>query len=83
MDERVLQRSRAIARARVHDQAGRLVDDDQRFVLEHDVERDRLGCEGCRRRVGNDRDDDTLAAADFLRRDGRFPVDTHLARVDP
>ena len=37
--QRVLQRVRTIARARVHDEARRLVDHDDRGVLVHDVER--------------------------------------------
>ena len=39
------QRARRVAGPRVDDQAGRLVDDQQRRVLVDDVERDRLGDE--------------------------------------
>ena len=41
-DQRVDQRARAVAGARMHNQAGRLVDDDDVGVLVKDVERDRL-----------------------------------------
>jgi hypothetical protein len=43
VQQRVEQGARGIAVARMHHQAGRLVDHDQRFVLEHDGERDVFG----------------------------------------
>src|SRR5215831_8643141 len=43
MEERVLQGAATIARARMHDQARGLVDDEQRIVLVHDRKCDRLG----------------------------------------
>ena len=43
MQQRVLQRARAIAGAGVHDEADGLVDDEQRVVGMDDGERDRLG----------------------------------------
>ena len=42
-DQRVDQRAVGIARGRVNDQPGGLVDDDQMCILEADIERDRLG----------------------------------------
>ncbi len=42
VDQRVDQRSGPVAGAGMHDEAGRLVDDDQVLVLEDDCERDRL-----------------------------------------
>ena len=63
MQQRVEQRAVAIAAARMHDQSGRLVDDEQRRVLVDDRQRDRLRDE-CRVRRGcRGRDQHRLAAA--------------------
>ena len=43
VQQRVLQRARAVARAGMHDEAHGLVDHEQRVVLVHDGERNRLG----------------------------------------
>ena len=43
MQQRVEQRAVAVAGARMHDEPGRLVDDEERVVLGNDRQRDRLG----------------------------------------
>ena len=48
--QRILQRVAGVAGARVHDQAGGLVDDEQRAVLEDHVQRQCLGLRGIQRR---------------------------------
>jgi len=52
VQERVDQRAVRRPRRRVHDEPGRLVDDDQVGVLVHDGQRDRLGRRRDRRRLG-------------------------------
>ena len=56
-----------VAGARMHDEPGRLVDDEQRVVLVDDRERDRLrrGCGGVG--LGVRVHDDALAAANMVR----------------
>ena len=51
-EQRILQRVRAVAGARMHHQARRFVEHQQLAILVHDLERQRLGCDrGCRRRT--------------------------------
>ncbi len=84
MQQRVLQRAVAVAAARMHDEAGRLVEDEERVVLVHDRERDRLrghAVVGRRRRFG---DDDRLAAVQLVaRRHDDRRADDDLAGLDP
>src|SRR6185312_2232866 len=83
VQQRVLQRAAAVARARVDDETGRLVDDDDRVVLVHDRERDRLA--GVRR-VGLDGrrgDAQPLAAGEAMTRRAHGAVDGDVAGGDP
>jgi len=82
VQQRVLQRGARIAGSRVHDQTGRLVDDDQRLVLVHHVERDWFSGERDARfleRVERD----SLAAGDEVARTRFAAVHPHPAGVDP
>src|SRR5216684_3628341 len=56
-EQRINQGALLVARSRMDDHSGRLVDDDQVLVLEADVERDRLRHRGRVIRLG-ERDDD-------------------------
>ena len=62
MDQRVDQRAGPVAGAGMHDQPGRLVDDDQLVILVEDVERDVLALRLGRLRLGQ-LDGDCLAGA--------------------
>ena len=64
MQQRVQQRAVAVAAAGMHDESRGLVADDDRRVLEHDVERDVLRGVGSARRARGRRDVDALAAGD-------------------
>ena len=77
------QRSVAISAARVHDEAGGLVHDDDRRILVHDRQRDVLRRVG-ERGVGIARDDvEALAAGDAPLRFPHRAVDVDAALVDP
>ncbi len=82
--ERLRQRAGPVAGRGMHDQAGRLVDDEQRVVLVGDVERDgrprRRHVAGRRRlRLGHL---DDLAGGDDVALGPRLPVDGDQAGVD-
>ncbi len=62
-EQRVDQRPRRVAGRRMHDHAGRLVDDDQVRILVHDSQRDGLTRESDRRSLG-DNDGENLARFD-------------------
>ena len=66
-EQRVDQRAFRVARRRVDDHAGRLVDDDQMRVLEADHQRDRLGRRRGLLRLGQS-DQDPGAGGGALRR---------------
>ena len=81
-DQRIDEGAGLIAGRRMHDQAGRLVDDDQLGVLVDDVERDRLRLRGrrLRRRHGHG---DLVAGTEAPARLGhRHAVDFHGAGED-
>ena len=84
MQQRVLQRAVAVAGARMHDEAGGLVEDEERVVLVDDRERDRLcGHAGVRR--GRHFDDGHRFAAVQLVARGHHDrrADHDLAGLDP
>ena len=83
VQQRVQQRSVPVAAARMDDEARRLVDDDQRLVLVHDRQRDRLRRVRTVARVRRRQHDHRFAAAGLARRIGRDAVDVHAAGVDP
>jgi hypothetical protein len=82
VQERVEERSRPIAAARVDHQAGGLVDHQHVGVLVDDGERDRLGAEGGILLAGDERDLDRFAALYLQARRGGAAVDPHVARGD-
>jgi hypothetical protein len=57
-EQRVHQRAGLVPRRRVHDQAGRFVDDDQPAILVYDRQRQRLGLDRRRDGLGRRPDDD-------------------------
>ena len=77
------QGARPVARRRVHDHAGRLVDDQQVFVFVDDDEGQRLGTVGAALGRGQQRHGQALPGAQPLRRAGDDElVDAHLAAAD-
>ena len=81
-DQRVDERARPVARGRMDHHPLRLVDHDDRVVLEHDVERDGFG--GRQRRLGRrNRDRDRVAGVDAMTGIAdRAPADRDLAGED-
>ena len=83
MKQRVLQSAGAVAGARMHDESGRLVDDEECIVLVHHRHGDRLRCGGESVGLDDGPHDHALVAADPLCR-GRHPsFERHASRVDP
>ena len=73
-----------VAAAGMHNQAGRLVEHDQRFVLMHDVERDRFGRRGKQVLVRRFDDLKQFTAPELLfRLADDFSADTDAAFADP
>jgi len=83
MQEGIEQRAMTVAAAGMDHQADRLVDHHQHGILEHHVERNRLGRIGCGVRIGLDLDPYRLAAADFHLGRGPGVVHSDLAGADP
>ena len=81
VEEGIHERARRVARGGMDDEAGRLVDRDQVFVLVEDRERDVLGLDGGLARLG-DVDRDLLARAHDVGPPGRASVDEHRAFGD-
>ena len=81
-DQRIHQRAGGVAGGGVDHQPARLVDDDDRIVLEHDVERDVLR-RGRRRLRRRQRDRDGVAGVDAVARIADCAAaDRHLAGED-
>src|SRR5690606_58010 len=81
-EQRVLQRVRRVARTRGYDQAGRLVDDDQRVILVDDRYGERLRLHGgllLQTRL----DPDPLASVDFVPGARDLAVHADRAGLDP
>src|SRR2546422_1643337 len=79
--QRMDQRPRLVARGGMDDHARRLVDDDQVFILIHDLEQDRFRRGG--RRIGlGDIDLDHVADRHVIRGIRGLPVDTHQVALD-
>ena len=82
MQQRVLQRARAIAGTGMDDEPDGLVDDEQRVIGVNDVERDRLGLRRDGRfELGLERE--LLPAFEQQARLGTVASDRELARIDP
>jgi hypothetical protein len=83
VQQRIQQCTFAIAAPRMHDEARRLVDDENRVVLEHDRKRDVLRRIDERGFLGQGHDIDVLASRDTARGFPRFVIDRDASRVDP
>jgi hypothetical protein len=83
VQQTVQDRAAPVTGCRMHDHAGRLVDNHQRVVFVDDVERHRLGRERelLRQQVGHELDGraERHRLTDF----GRLAVDAHPLRLDP
>ncbi len=83
VQQRVQQRAVPVAAARVHDEACRLVDDEQRVVLGDDRQGDRFREKRHLPRIGGRMDHDLLAAVDPCGRRRDAAVDRDPTGVDP
>ena len=82
-EQRIEQRPVPVAAARMNDEPRRLVQDEERLVLVHHVERDVLRTESEYLRIGFGVDLDALAAAQLLPRNGGKPVERHVVIPHP
>src|SRR5947208_8679044 len=81
-EQRVRKGMPGITRPGMHDEPGRLVDDDERAVLMNHLERNRLGADwGLSRQLGLDAH--LFAALHLVPGPRRSPLDLHRSRFDP